>query len=415
MELLTEAPVLITWVGGTNWTVGFLTTVGIFGIVALALNLQWGYTGVFNFGVVAFFMIGAYTSALLTLEPPSDFEDYALGLEWPVPLGWIAGSLAAGLLAFVIGLPTLRLRRDFLAIATIGVATILRSVVNSTEGLANRGAGLNGIPRFLDNLADGGDYRWVMLGIVLTMLIFVYLAMQAATASPWGRVLRGIRDNEDTAMAAGKHTTVFRMQSFVLGGMVMGLAGAIFAHRQGAISPTGFSDLFGTFLVWTMLIVGGSGNNRGAVLGALAVGFFWFGTPLIQEDLPDILSTRVFQLREFAIGLLIIVFLLWRPGGLLEEEPWVSRFVPRPGHRPLSPAPASGHEAGPVSGHEEGGPEGPPSTSIDQVARVSSLRGRRVSTQARRSRRPGTPRCRRTRWSRRLQRSSPASSQCPRS
>jgi len=346
MDLLVELPPLITFVGGVNWTVGFLTTVGIFAIVALALNLQWGYTGVFNFGIVAFFMVGAYTSALLTLERPGDFENHILGLEWPVPLGWIAGSLAAGVLALLIGLPTLRLRRDFLAIATIGVATILRSAVNSTEGLANRGAGLIGIPRFLDGLVDGADYRWVMLGIVLTMLAFVYVVMAAATASPWGRVLRGIRDNEDTAMAAGKHTTVFRVQSFVLGGMVMGLAGAIFAHRQGAISPTGFSDLFGTFLVWTMLIVGGSGNNRGAVLGALAVGFFWFGTPLIQEDLPDFLGTRVFQLREIAIGVLIIVFLLTRPGGLLEEEPRVSRFVPKPG---------SGSGAFNTA-HEEGGP-----------------------------------------------------------
>jgi branched-chain amino acid transport system permease protein len=160
-------------------------------------------------------------------------------------------------------------------------------------------------------------------------------------------VLRAVRDNEATTMASGKHTTVFRMQSFVLGGMVMGLAGAIFAHRQGAISPTGFSDLFGTFLVWTMLIVGGSGNNRGAVLGALTVGFFWFGTPLIQEDLPDFLGTRVFQLREFSIGVLIITFLLLRPGGLLEEQPRVSRFLPGPrraGGTPASP------------GHEEGGP-----------------------------------------------------------
>lgn len=347
MSPMMDAPTLITWVGGMNWTVGFLTTVGIFAIVALALNLQWGYTGVFNFGVVAFFMIGAYTSSLLTLEPASEFEDYAFGLEWPIPVGWAAGALAGGVLALLVGLPTLRLRRDFLAIATIGVATILRSVINSTEGLANRGAGLNGIPRFLDGFTDGSDYRWVMLGIVLVMLAFTYLVLQAATASPWGRVLRGIRDNEDTAMAAGKHTTVFRMQSFVLGGMVMGLAGAIFAHRQGAISPTGFSDLFGTFLVWTMLIVGGSGNNRGAVLGALAVGFFWFGTPLIQEDLPDFLGTRVFQLRELAIGALIIVFLLLRPGGLLEEQPRVSRFITRPGSQPVA-----AHGAG----HEEGGP-----------------------------------------------------------
>ena len=281
MESTLELPALITLVGGVNWTVGFLTTVGIFAMLALALNLQWGYTGVFNFGIVAFFMVGAYTSALLTLEPSGDFENHILGLEWPIPLGWIGGAVAAGVLALLIGLPTLRLRRDFLAIATIGVATILRSIVNSTEGLANRGAGLIDIPRFLDGLAEGADYRWVMLGIVLVMLAAVYAVLGTATASPWGRVLRGVRDNEDTAMAAGKHTTVFRVQSFVLGGMMMGLAGAIFAHRQGAISPTGFSDLFGTFLVWTMLIVGG--EREQSRCGAGSAG----GRVLLVRDASD--------------------------------------------------------------------------------------------------------------------------------
>ena len=318
---------LVTVGGGLNWTVGFLTTVGIFAIVALALNVQWGYVGVFNFGIVAFFMVGAYTSAILTLDRPGAFEDYVGGFSLPVPIGWLAAMGAAGVLALLIGLPTLRLRRDFLAIATIGVAAILRSVANSIEGLVNRGRGLNGIPRFLDELATGEDYRWVLLGIVLVMLALVYLLVRRATGSPWGRVLRAIRENEDTAKAAGKDTVNFRMQSFVLGGMIMGLAGAIWAHRIGTIAPNSFSDLFGTFLVWAMLIVGGSGNNRGAVLGALLVGFFWFGTPLFQEDLPDFLGTRVFQVRQLMIGLLIVFFLLARPQGILAEERHVSRYL----------------------------------------------------------------------------------------
>ena len=326
--LFSELTPLVTFTGGLNWSAGFLTTVAIFAIVALGLNLQWGYTGVFNFGIVAFFMVGAYTSAILTLPPPDpEFEDYVGGWKLPIPVGWLAGMGAAGVLALIIGIPTLRLRRDFLAIATIGIAAILRSVANSTEGLVNRARGLNGIPRFLDDLAGGEDYRWVMLGIAVVMLLVVYLVVRAVTGSPWGRVLRAIRENEDTARASGKDTVNFRMQSFVLGGMIMGLGGAIFAHRVNAIAPTSFTDLFGTFLVWTMLMVGGSGNNRGAVLGALLVGFFWFGTPLIQEDLPDFLGTRVFMLRQLLIGVLIVTFLLLRPQGLLQEERRVSRFV----------------------------------------------------------------------------------------
>lgn len=330
-----EPQVLVSFVGATNWTVGFLTTAAIFGILTLALNLQWGYTGVFNFGIVAFFMVGAYTSALLTLDPAKDFEDYIWGFELPVLVGWLGGMAAGALLALVIGLPTLRLRRDFLAIATIGIATILRSVFNSTEGLANRGRGLNGIPRVFGGLADGADYRWVLLATTVVALVVVYMLVRAATRSPWGRVLRAIRDNEETAKAAGKRTVSFRMQSFVLGGAIMGLGGAIWAHRVSSIAPESFKDLFGTFLVWTMLIVGGSGNNRGAVLGALVVGFFWFGTPLIQEDLPDFLGTRVFVLRQFTIGLLIVATLLLLPRGLLAEEPRVSRYLaPGDGHGP---------------------------------------------------------------------------------
>ncbi len=326
-SLPAELIALVTFTGSVNWTVGFLTTVAIFGIVALALNIQWGYTGVFNFGIVAFFMVGAYVSAILTLDRPGEFEDYVGGFSLPVPIGWLAGMGAAGALALLVGLPTLRLRRDFLAIATIGVAEILRSAANSVPGLVNRGRGLNGIPRFLDELAGGEDYRWVLLGITLVMLLLVYLVVWRATVSPWGRVLRAIRENEETAKASGKDTVNFRMQSFVLGGMIMGLAGAIFAHRIGTIAPNAFNNVLGTFLVWAMLMVGGSGNNKGAVLGALVVGFVWFGTPLIQEDLPDFLGTRVFMVRQLLIGLLIVGFLLLRPQGILAEERRVSRFL----------------------------------------------------------------------------------------
>ncbi len=338
-----EAQALITFIGATNWSVGFLTTVAIFGILALALNLQWGYTGTFNFGIVAFFMVGAYTSAILTVDAPSQFEDYIGGYSLPIPIGWLGGAIAGGVLALIIGLPTLRLRRDFLAIATIGFAAILRSVAASTENFVNQARGMNGIPRFLDHLVEGGDrewligrdYQWVLLGIAVTMLLFSYIVVRAATASPWGRVLRALRDNEETARSVGKDTTRYRMQAFVLGGMIMGLAGAIWAHRVSAIGPDSFSDLFGTFLVWTMVIIGGSGNNRGAVLGALVVGLIWFGVPLIQEDLPDFLGSRVFMVRQFMIGLLIVVFLLLRPQGLIPEDPIVSRWVPHPSREGL--------------------------------------------------------------------------------
>ena len=326
-----DALYLVTLNGMINWSVGFLTTIAIFGIVVLAMNVQWGYTGILNFGVVAFFMVGAYTSALLTIPAASGFNDYILGLDLPIIVGWAGGAAAGAILALLVGLPTLRLRLDFLAIATIGVAAILRTVAQSADNLVISGRGLNGLPRFLNDVVPGQDYKWVLLATTLLALLGVYLLVRAVTASPWGRVLRAIRDNEATAQAAGKPTVRYRMQAFVLGGAIMGFAGAVYAHRVGSISPEAFSDLFGTFLPWTMLIVGGAGNNRGAVMGALVVGFFWFGTPLIQEDLPKVLGNQVFVLRQFAIGLLVVVFILWLPKGLFAEEPRVSRFLPRAG------------------------------------------------------------------------------------
>ncbi len=327
--LIADPLFLVTFQGATNWTVGFITTVAIFAIVVLGLNVQWGYAGILNFGVVAFFMVGAYTSALLTLSPATGFNSYILGLELPILIGWLGAAIAGGLLALAIGLPTLRLRLDFLAIATIGIAEILRTFARSGDGLVNRTEGLNGIPGFLAGTVSRGDYKWVLLAIMLTALLFVYLLVRAATESPWGRVLRAIRDNEATAQAAGKQTVAYRLQAFVLGGAIIGFAGALYAHRIGAISPPGFSDLFGTFLPYTMLIVGGAGNHRGVMLGALVVGFFWFGTPLVQESLPSAIGSNVFVWRQFAVGLLVVTFILWLPKGLIAEEARVSRFLPR--------------------------------------------------------------------------------------
>ncbi|MDA0270020.1 MAG: branched-chain amino acid ABC transporter permease [Chloroflexi bacterium] len=329
IEALLPVPTFLVSLSGVmNWSVGFFTTIAILGIVTLGLNIQWGYTGVFNFGIAAFLMVGAYTSALLTLPPAGDFQSYQLGLQLPVVVGWLGGAAAGAVLAFLIGMPTLRLRGDFLAIATIGMAAILRTVANTSEGLVNRARGLNGIPRFMGDYVEPSDYRWVLLATCVVALALVYLLVRAVTQSPWGRVLRAIRDNEATAQAAGKATVPYRMQSFVLGGAIMGFAGALWAHRVGTIAPDSFSDLFGTFFIWTMLIVGGSGNHLGAVVGTLVVGFFWFGTPLIQEDLPKALGTQVFVLRQFAIGLLVVAFILWLPKGLVPEQAPVSRFAP---------------------------------------------------------------------------------------
>jgi len=335
----------------------FLTTVAIFAIFTLGLNVQWGYTGIFNFGIVAFFMVGAYTSALVTKEPSSsEFVKYVGGLglaEGLGPLnlegltGFILGALAAavvsGIVAFLIAIPALRLREDYLAIATIGVAEVFRRIAIEEEGLVNGTRGLTGIPRPLHDLVSPPDYKFIYLAIAVVVLVIIFVAIERGARSPWGRVLKAIREDELATAASGKNIFAFRMQAFVLGAMIMGIGGAVYSANQGSIVPDTFSHFFGTFIIWAMLMVGGSGSNRGAIVGAYVVWGFWTLTGLIQPHLPAALEARTSYIRDLLIGLLIVVTLLLRPNGLMGEEKRVSLFVEQENKRqpPQVVAPAT--------------------------------------------------------------------------
>jgi branched-chain amino acid transport system permease protein len=163
------------------------------------------------------------------------------------------------------------------------------------------------------------------LGLVLALLVLVYTALQALVQSPWGRVLRAIREDEDAAASLGKRAFVFRLQSFVIGSMLMGLGGAVYAHFVGYIAPEDFLPIL-TFQLWAMLIVGGSGNHRGAVLGAFVVWGFWAGSgALLRGWVPQAEQARAAALQVVLIGVLIALMLVWRPRGLLGEQVAVSR------------------------------------------------------------------------------------------
>jgi len=328
-----------------NFLTFFATTVAIFGIFTLGLNVQWGYTGVFNFGVLAFFLVGAYTATLFAKPPASgEFTTYVGGFgeqldfipilgseEWlPFLVGTLAAAVLSGVLAFLVSIPALRLREDYLAIATIGIAELLRRVTIEERGLVNGTRGIAAIPKPFDGLVDSTDYRFVALGIAVVVLILVYIAVERGIRSPWGRVLRALREDELATAASGKDVFAFKSQGFVLGAMTMGIGGAVFAYNRGAVSPDTFSHFFATFLFWVMLIVGGSGNNRGAILGAYIVWGFWTITTLLQTyDLPTAFETRIPFMRDLVIGALIVIVLLLRPQGLLPEQRRVSIWLDR--------------------------------------------------------------------------------------
>ncbi|NIR32017.1 MAG: branched-chain amino acid ABC transporter permease [Gammaproteobacteria bacterium] len=303
--------------GLASYAIFTVTLIGIFAILALGLNMQWGYTGMLNIGVAGFFAVGAYTTALLT-SPQSEVHVGGFGL--PFLIGALGAIAVAGVVAFLIGLITLNLRSDYLAIATIGIAEIIRLFLKTEAWLTNGVRGIAGIPRPVSGIAEGADELLFML-LVFAFVGLIYYIIERSYVSPWGRVLRAIREREPATLAAGKNVLNFRLQAFAIGAMAMGLAGALYAHFVTFISPEAFRPEFATFLIWVMLIAGGSGNNRGALLGTFVIWLVWSGTEFLTGQLPDGWATRAGALRVLLIGVLLQIILITRPQGLLPERP----------------------------------------------------------------------------------------------
>ena len=300
--------------GLTGFLVFFLCTVSIYAILALGLNVQWGLTGQINIGIAGFFAIGAYASAILTAAP---HPDHVGGFALPFAAGAAAAVALPAAVALVIGVLTVNLRTDYLAIATIGIAEIIRFAFKNEEWLTHGVRGISGIPR---PFVDGAWSTEVFLALALASVAVVYVLVERARISPWGRVLRAIRDNETATAASGKDVRRFRLQAFVLGSAIMGFAGSLYAHFIGFISPDAFEPVFATFIVWAMLIAGGSGNNRGAILGAVVVWLVWSGTQTITGLLPAEYATQAGAARILLVGILLQVVLLTRPQGILPER-----------------------------------------------------------------------------------------------
>lgn len=193
-----------------------VTMGGIYAVMALGLNLCWGMTGLFNVGIAGFFAVGAYTSALLTTPPALTGGVDVGGLGWPMPAGWLAATVIAAAVAWAVGRICLRLRSDYLAIATIGIAEIIRLVALNEETFTGGAYGIKGIPRPFETM----DRPWgeIAMMLLIGLIVFaVYLFLQRARNSPWGRVMRAIRDNETAAAAMGKDVEAFRLQAFIIG------------------------------------------------------------------------------------------------------------------------------------------------------------------------------------------------------
>ena len=281
-----------------------------------------------------FVVSGAMDVAATTIESEARFMG---GLGLPVVLGWAFAGLVAGLIAWLVGKVCLGLRADYLAIATLGIAQIIKTFLKNADWLTNGTLTVSPLAWPVpDPRAVGFDAaRSYYLIVSAILVVIVFLLLQRALHSPWGRMMRAIRDNEDAAASMGKDVTGRRLEIFVFGCVLMGIGGAVLIHFNTIFDPSGFLDLNHTFLIWVMVILGGAGNNRGAVFGALFVYILWtMAEPLTLvlfgwiEDVgrgwgwepPADLQSRALAMRVFVIGLTITLVLRYAPRGAMPER-----------------------------------------------------------------------------------------------
>ncbi len=363
----------------SGYIVFLATSAGLYALFALGLNLQWGFTGLINFGHVAFLAIGAYTTALLSVQ------------GFPLPLAVLIGAILAALLGLLIGTSTLRLREDYLAIVTIGVSELIRLVALNEQWLTRGAFGIQGYvlpldiqPNLLGKLGlmvaltllaffvewhlwrnsvaqwrqgkqiQGKSYQprklasliiWGVMATVLVLVIYltgmiaianytykaglmvlillvlalVYAGLEFLVNSPWGRILKAIREDEQIPKALGKNVFWYKLQSFMLGGAIAGIAGAFFAWQLTTIYPSNFEPLL-TFNAWIIVVLGGAGSNAGTLLGAI---IFWAYDSLTRFLLPQLGfldQSQAGALRIMIIGLILMVLMMWRPQGILGKK-----------------------------------------------------------------------------------------------
>ncbi|MBA3303108.1 MAG: branched-chain amino acid ABC transporter permease [Actinomycetota bacterium] len=311
-------------------TAAFGQNAVIYALAAIGLNLHFGYTGLLNFGQVAFVAAGAYGLAISVAT-----------FELPFPVGVVIGILSAVVLALLLGIPTLRLRADYLAIVTIAAGEIIRFILKSPEFDPTTG-GSNGLQNFAGGFFDlnpfsPGEYgvwvikynerlTWVLVvgwSLVALCSLLVLLLMR----SPWGRVLKAIREDEEAVRSLGKNVYWYKMQSLILGGVFGALGGLVFAVVNQSVQPDNYSTAF-TFFAYTALLLGGAARVAGPVLGAM---IFWFLLQLTDVALREAISADyipstilegpdVGQVRLVLVGLGLMLLMIFRPQGFFGDK-----------------------------------------------------------------------------------------------
>ena len=407
-----------------NLSLAILNLCLISAIMTLGVNIQWGYAGIVNFGIMGFAALGGLAGVLVSMPPveagwqagglgllsggavailtavlavfvwgrvkanmrwrywimtavimagylvmrmivdpavaaieaiESAKAGHIGGLNLPILVSWVVGGLFAAGAAYVIGKISLGLRSDYLAIATLGISEIVIYVLKNEDWLARGVKNVNGLPRPVPYEIDLQAKQWVIdlaarlhtdvpelssiivklsyAALFTAVLLALFWLFETALRSPWGRMMRAIRDNEVAANAMGKHVTAKHLQVFVLGSAVVGLAGAMLTTLDGQFTPASYLPLRFTFLIWIMVIVGGSGNNFGSILGGFVIWFFWVESEPLGLWLMDVITSPLAEdsglrshllasaahMRLMTMGLLMLLMLRFAPQGLVPE------------------------------------------------------------------------------------------------
>jgi branched-chain amino acid transport system permease protein len=361
--LVSMPPVPEAWsAGGPRMVLALLS--GAATIAAAILVQKRMRPGRLRVLAVAAVAIGGFALYRTLFDPARDAIEavnpastgYLGGLGLPIVLAWPVGGLIAAGAAWIVGKVALGLRSDYLAIATLGIAEIVIAVLKNEDWLARGVKNVSGLPRpvpyevdlqqsegFVDRVSGWGldpvlassvAVKLAYAGLFIVVLAVLVIAAQAAINSPWGRMMRAIRDNETAAEAMGKDVTRRHLQIFILGSGICGLAGAMMTTLDGQLTPGSYQPLRFTFLVWVMVIVGGSGNNLGAVLGGFLIWWLWVMVEPLGQGLMGILTyplpdgswlkvhllDSVQYMRLFTMGLVLLLVLRFSPRGLLPER-----------------------------------------------------------------------------------------------
>ena len=299
------------------------------------------------------YIIDSPIKAIEAIEPAK--TGYLGGLDLPVIISWPIGGLLAALIAYVIGKISLGLRSDYLAIATLGISEIIIYILKNEDWLSRGVKNVNGLPRPVPYEIDLQSEQWVLeltkffnipvseissiivklsySCIFLLILIGILILLEIAQKSPWGRMMRAIRDNEVSANAMGKDIKTRHLQVFVIGSAIIGIAGAMLTTLDGQFTPVTYQPLRFTFLIWIMVIIGGSGNNFGSIIGGFLIWFFWvqsepLGLWFISQITAHISDTNIIKshilenaahIRLMFMGMILLITLRFAPKGLIPE------------------------------------------------------------------------------------------------